>query len=401
MDIIDNIRSAYENGDELTSEMIEELRLSFDIRDRLNNLFSLDVESSPKKMRDLLEKKGYTLDILKNLRFGLSSVAEGIDLKKINIFIASMENNIDEFYVSSAVYYNSMANANTDLNMMDKYKSCIDKLVSKGYSKENVIKAINDYSSTGQFDLGKSKGITIKLVKTTVKKDVNTAGVKDKQEADLHTTSVLSESDKDNSIHSTEQLSSTELDGLVKEFYKTNPELTPPAFESVLGVSDQGADSEDVNELVITDFGEGVSDDAGSKEDGEFIQPDNSLKNRFLGQGVDPFDPSYSAQKIGTQPSESDLFLGEPDEEIPNPFEVPQEGLLKRIVKKVKRPISKPDFTKLKKAMLNSLSRLMQKASNALQAKADLNNDISDELPPRIDFDDYFMPEGDEKRKGR
>lgn len=366
MDIFNQIRDAYDNGGALTPEMLEDLKKTFKVRDDFNKLFSLDVETSPKKMKELLEKNGYTLEVLKNLRFGV----DGTDLDKLNVFIAAMNGNTDEFYVASAVYFNHMATEHVDPNMIESQKNCIAKLIAKGYSEENIMKAISDYSTTCQFNLGKSKGIVVKLVRTNAKaKSVGNT----------------SDAEKDNSRQSNiEQsnprpLSPSKLDNLVKAFFEQNPDLKPDYADDVLN-----NESEDNK----------TGTDSAQKEGNP-----SRLENSFSGQGVNPFDSSYSAETIaptGSNVEYLDPYLNEFSGnfvEMPNPFEVPYEGFMvkvKKIVKKVKRPISKPDFSKIKKSMLKSLSNLMQKASNALKAKLEMNTDI-DELPPRIDFGDYSM----------
>lgn len=365
MDIFDQIRDAYNNGGALTPEMLEDLKKSFKVRDDFNKLFSLDVETSPKKMKGILEKNGYTLEVLKNLRFGVKDT----DLDKLNVFIAAMNDNTDEYYVSFAVYLNHMTNDRVDFNKNDVFNLCIDKLVSKGYSEENIVKAINDYSSTGKFDLGTSKGIVVKLVRTKAPVMEETK----EENASFKTTST------DKKEPEEIKQFSPRIDSLFEQFLYSYPDLADEFKSDVLPKQPESTLENDVSKP-------DVPDNSSQKEEIN-EQPISS----FNGQGINPFDSTYNAQRIEYRepidiPSDvdyiGDIDYSKPNDfvEMPNPFEVPYEGTFKKIskiAKKVKRKITKPDFSKLKMKMLKSFLKLMKVDPNVLDSTEENSFDYS------------------------
>ena len=369
MDIFDQIRDAYNNGGALTPQMLEDLKKSFKVRDDFNKLFSLDVETSPKKMKGILEKNGYTLEVLKNLRFGVKDT----DLDKLNVFIAAMNDNTDEYYVSFAVYLNHMTNDRVDFKKNDVFNLCIDKLVSKGYSEENIVKAINDYSSTGQFDLGTSKGIVVKLVRTKA------PVIEEKKEGNVPLK--ITDIDKKEKVEdkSEEDKFSSRIDSLFNKFIEENPDL---ADEFKGDVPPKQPESTLENDVSKPD----VPDNSSQKEEIN-EQPISS----FNGQDINPFDSTYNAQRIEYRepidiPSDvdyiGDIDYSKPNDfvEMPNPFEVPYEGTFKKIskiAKKVKRKITKPDFSKLKMKMLKSFLKLMKVDPNVLESTEENSFDYS------------------------
>ena len=360
--ILASIKEYYDKGLDLPPKLIEKLQESFDIRDKFNEFSSLNLQETSKKMKDLLKEKGYTVELLENLK----SIVGGNDLYKINAFIAAVNDNNDEYYISSCVYFNRVLNETADFNMHDAFNSCVSKLMNRGYSKENIMKAFNDYSSTGKFDLGKRTGIVVKLVRSKApsieeRNDSLEITDADKKEAAELLAAIPGLRDDLNTILKSEDTSS--LDSNVPD-----ENLEP----------------------IVNDLDSGNNNEPDKIENNqEVTEPVDIQPTSFLGnQPINPFDPTYKAQTISSIdiPGDVDYIGGidysKPNDfvEMPNPFEVPYEGTFKKIskiAKKVKRKITKPDFSKLKMKMLKSFLKLMNVDSNVLESAQENSFDYS------------------------
>lgn len=346
-ELLDRISELYKSGDELTPDLVSELQNVFSIRDELSSIMSLDLESTSKKMKDLLVANGYTIDSLERIK----PYVNGNDVYKLNAFIASMKEEKNEFYISSAVYYNKILNETADFYMYDAFNSCVSKLVDRGYSKKNVMKSIFDYSSNGTYDLGESKGVVVRLIRSkapSIEKENDSLEITDadkKEAAELVAAIPGLHDDLETILKSVDKSS----DSAVSQLNGTE------VFNIDLNSSNNTDDSKKAEERV---------------DDGKDVPTMNS-------DSLGTADVDYI--NLGDY---SDTYFSDV---VTNPFEKTNDeplNKISRIAKKVKRKISKPDFNKLKMKMLKSFMKLMSIDSSVLKQPQ------SDSLYTDYSFDD-------------
>lgn len=369
-ELLDRISELYKSGDELTPDLISELQNAFIIRDDLRSIMSLDLESTSKKMKDLLVANGYTIDSLERIKPYVS----GNDVYKLSAFIASMKEEKNEFYISSAAYYNKILNETADFYMYDAFNSCVSKLVDRGYSKKNVMKSIFDYSSNGAYDLGESKGVVVRLVRSKA------PIIQDAVKEDVVEESPIKEDNFEKSLQNeNDSLIITDKDREeVKELLSVYPGLRDD-LETILKSVDKSSDSA-VSQLNGTEV---FNIDLNSSNN-----PDDSKKaEERVDDGKDV--PIMNSDSLGTADVDY-INLGDYSDTcfsdvVTNPFEKTNDeplNKISRIAKKVKRKISKPDFNNLKMKMLKSFMKLMSIDSSVLKQPQ------SDSIYTDYSFDD-------------
>lgn len=391
-ELLDRISELYKSGDELTPDLVSELQNVFSIRDELSSIMSLDLESTSKKMKDLLVANGYTIDSLERIK----PYVNGNDVYKLNAFIASMKEEKNEFYISSAVYYNKILNETADFYMYDAFNSCVSKLVDRGYSKKNVMKSIFDYSSNGTYDLGESKGVVVRLVKSkapiiqdAVKKDVvEDTMFASKKEPLTTTDGEMIKGSSENAFLIQSLNSNVVNDDVIfrdaKKLMMEHPDLSA----ILSGVVDSTPEVSTSIEDSVTSPSDRYRNSAGELgyDIGHDPVADEPIEMPKDGQSIDFFNSDSQIPIVDYTVRNDDYALGTFDsEEMPNPFEIPYEGPLKKIskiAKKVKRKITKPDFNKLKMKMLKSFMKLMSIDSNVLKQPQ------SDSIYTDYSFDD-------------